>query len=208
MCYRQIKDPGRDIKQNCFSLQIVMADNKNKEVKARLGDIEIKEFLSQVNVIICEKFIRAKISTDRQETSIGSEVAELVEKTTGRRRTKKAVDLVEGRRIREVIRVRMGTRMGRLRDLDCVVDSQLPPRSACLGMHALKSFGYKIIIGGKMAYQTVRVRTLQRSRNVRAAHQPPATKKKREDMLPFFDAEDGLVLNVDPQEARRIEKGE
>lgn len=165
---------------------------------------QVEEYASQVNIIICDRFIRARVSSDRQETRIGTEVAQLVKEKTRQQMIKRVMDTGYGRGVQNVLNVRLGTRMSRLRDMDCIIDYQLPPRTAALGMQALKLLGYSITVGGRDAYQTVSVKTVAVSR-VRRPTVRESTPKREKD-IPFFEKEDELVIRVDPVEARRIER--
>lgn len=112
-----------------------------------------KDFVAQVNVILCQKFIKAQINSGIQSTLIGTEVAELVTRRTGKRSLSRFMGRGVNRSLENVITVRLGTRLSRMRDIECVIDPNIPPKSVVLGMRALKSLGYQLVIGGRRAYQ-------------------------------------------------------
>lgn len=160
------------------------------------------EIICHINVIIAEKFVRAKIDSGSQMSRIGSEVARAVIQTTGQRARTRVIDNGYGRGIHKILLVRLGTRLGRMRDIECIIDGKIPPRSAVLGMIAIKSLGYQINIGGRQAYQSIR--KVGADRKTQPPNKRRQTEREREQGIPFME-EEVLDLEIDTEEARGIE---
>lgn len=185
--------------------------NKRASVKARLGKkfnnrfvsrsakpVEIKEFLCMADIIVCGKYVKAQIDSGIQESYVGTDVANLIISRTNQRAVKRVVSTKDGRSLKSVLKVRLGMRESRMRDLDCIVSGNLAPKSARLGMAAIKSLGYRFQIGGKTTYQQV-VRKIVR-RKTRQEDQKPVRSKR---IIPYLEDED-VVSGLDPEEAQEI----
>lgn len=169
----------------------------------RLDEVTEKEFIPQVNVIVCQRFIKARINSGMQETLIGSAVADLVTQSTGQPVYSRTVGIGFQRKPKNMLKVRLGTRLCRMRDLECVIDKSIPSKSAVLGMRALKSLGYQLVVGGRHAYQTVVSKVMKTQENVPTENE----EREAENAIPFLDSEDEqMVFEIDPEEAHEIER--
>lgn len=161
-----------------------------------------REFFAQVNIIICDKFIKAQIDSGIQTTLIGTAVAELVTQSTGQRSLCRIIGRGENRRSENVLNVRLGTRLSRMRDIECIINTNIGPKSAVLGMKALKSLGYQMVVGGRHSYQT----TATKRTTSNSKQQTEEEEREAEKGIPFFDSEDEqMIFEIDPEEAREIE---
>lgn len=159
-----------------------MSGKRNGGIKSRLGPIpnnpkgkpikkntpnimaegdDDKDFIAQINVIICQRFVRAKVNTGFQRTRIGVEVAQLIKEQTGQQNSRRIVAIGGQRKMISVLKTKISTRLGRMRDLECVVDNTIHPKGAVLGMRALKTLGYKLVIGDRPTYQVTVTRVVK-----------------------------------------------
>lgn len=135
----------------------------------------------KVNIIIHSKLIRAKLDSGVQCTRIGTDVAQLVLKNSENRVIKRLVKTNAGLKMKKFLKCRMGTKLARMRDIECIIDPTVATKEVVLGMVALKSLSYRFQVGGKDTYQTI-TKTPKGSQEKRKW-----SRKTNEEMFPFLD---------------------
>lgn len=101
-------------------------------------------YVSVPLIIFCKRFT-ALVNSCSSITKIGSEVAN---RAVANGFEKKSKILILGpiqKRI-ETVTIPLGTRMTRLKSVECVIDPTASPLSVTLGLQALMSFGYRSFI--------------------------------------------------------------
>lgn len=83
-------------------------------------------------------------------TKIGKELAELAISNDFAQKTKLVTFGGTEKRV-QYITIHMGTRITRLKPVDCVIDDKIPPRGIIIGLRALASIGYRLQVDGVLA---------------------------------------------------------
>lgn len=103
-----------------------------------------------IPIFLCFRKITAALNSGANLTKIGEEIANIAvangfvkkTKTFFNRSIKKTVN---------VITMPIGTRVARMRPIECIVDPTTPPMGVVLALPAMKSLGYKIVVDRTVA---------------------------------------------------------
>lgn len=103
-----------------------------------------------IPLFVCGRQITATLNSGTTITKVGQEVANMAI-TSGCYQRLKTFAFKDRAKTTNVLTIPMGTRMARLKAIECIVDKSVPPLGLILGLGAMKGLGYKIIVDRTIA---------------------------------------------------------
>lgn len=161
------------------------------------GNINI--MLATIPVFLCHRKIRAALSSGSSLTKIGEQVADIAISNGCVQKTKTFYNNGAQKTVK-VVTAPIGTRMPRMRFVECVIDPTAPPMGIMLGLPAMKALGYKIVVDRTVAeHHGAGESQAQRDQSSRSQDQ-------EEDDVPEepFNKED-FIISISEAEMREIE---
>lgn len=157
---------------------------------------------TSVLVTIQKKMIRAFINPMVQETTIGKQVAELIESKTRKQPRKTILRRCNSLRMVYCIEMELETPKSKKILLDGIIDHRVEEKVIVLGMQAIKALGFKFWIGGQLAkVRTTRmiIRTplknkMKRGNQEANDHRRLEAEDKDEDEISFLDEEEAARI--------------
>lgn len=176
-----------------------------------------KIFTCRVDVIMYSRMVKAQIDSGKQNSRIGLDVAKLVLNNSDNKIFKRVVRTAHGLQLKKFLKCRMGTKLSRMRDLECEIDPNLPAKEAVLGMVALKSLNYQFKVGGKDVYQTIseipirnpnRKAVQRKDKRIPFLGEEDLRPKSKERPARQMDEDEDVIYGLEDEEARLIEEWE
>lgn len=103
-----------------------------------------------IPVFLCYRKIKAALNSGSNLTKIGEEIANIAIANGFEKKTKTFFNRTVQKTV-NVVTVPIGTRIARMRLIECVIDPTTPPMGVVLALPAMKSLGYKIVVDRTVA---------------------------------------------------------